>query len=790
MLTAFMLTLAVATAAGPGPAAANVAVNDARLNDVCFVDAEHGWAVGDRGVIWHTDDGGRQWQPQASGVRCALSAVCFCDDQLGWAAGGFVHPFTHTSTGVLLVTRDGGKTWTPVPKLLLSAVKRLRFFDPQHGWAISCSSAMYPSGVFVTDDGGRQWRPVPGGNAADWLAGDFVNLHSGALAGRNGALGMVNRDEIEMARSERFVMPSYRQLRLTPPAYGWLVGDGGMVRMSVDRGATWQPTPGPLPIVAPLFDFAALAVRGAKCWIAGTPGTRVFHTSDGGRTWTAFATGAFVPLRAMQFVDDQHGWAVGELGTILATSDGGRTWQTQRAGGSQAALLGFFADPDDVPLELIARLGGNEGYLTAIDVIGRRDVELPAHDYVHLSHRLHEAVSLAGGSAAEMAWRFPLRQAGLAVDAKHILAAWDAVNNGRGREELQAYLVRQIRLWRPEVIVTSDLPGASRASEQSTAQNVTRASDHQQTSDELDSSLLTIVHQAVVQAVAEAADPNAFPAQIAEAGLAPWQVKKIYGMMPPGTRGGSDLATSQYAPRLGCSLADAAAEPRGLLFDHFTLSPVMIGFRLLHSVAGNEADRRDFFGGIALSPGGPARREMPPAGEGLDRRIAQRRRIVQAIIDRAEQAVASPEQLLARIDDMTRDLDDDSRARMLYQLADRYYHTGHWPLAAETFQVLAKRYPQHALAPAANLWLLQYYASGEAAWRVERGESPKRLERAEALAKEVERTRPEWFAEPAVCFPLAAAYRGLNQPRQADGLYQLQSHGSDRGACALRPRAS
>ncbi len=30
---------------------------DAQLADVAFVDRAHGWAVGDRGVIWHTTDG-------------------------------------------------------------------------------------------------------------------------------------------------------------------------------------------------------------------------------------------------------------------------------------------------------------------------------------------------------------------------------------------------------------------------------------------------------------------------------------------------------------------------------------------------------------------------------------------------------------------------------------------------------------------------------------------------------------------------------------------------------------
>jgi len=69
--------------------AADPAQNDARLHDLCFVDAQHGWAVGDRGVIWNTSDGGRVWRLQPSGVSCPLEGVWFLGEQLGWAVGGF-----------------------------------------------------------------------------------------------------------------------------------------------------------------------------------------------------------------------------------------------------------------------------------------------------------------------------------------------------------------------------------------------------------------------------------------------------------------------------------------------------------------------------------------------------------------------------------------------------------------------------------------------------------------------------------------------------------------------------
>ncbi|HYW79009.1 MAG TPA: YCF48-related protein, partial [Thermoguttaceae bacterium] len=164
-LLALMITLQIHPT---DPAASDTMRSDARLTDVCFVDLQCGWAVGDRGTIWHTDDGGRRWQLQPSGVACRLESVCFIDRQNGWAAGGFSHPYTHTSTGVLLSTNDGGQHWQTVPGLVLPSIKRLRFFNPRHGWAIGCSSAMFPAGVMTTDTGGRSWKPATGAKPADW----------------------------------------------------------------------------------------------------------------------------------------------------------------------------------------------------------------------------------------------------------------------------------------------------------------------------------------------------------------------------------------------------------------------------------------------------------------------------------------------------------------------------------------------------------------------------------------------------------------------------------------------
>ena len=747
------------------PGGTDAVAGDARLNDVCFANVQHGWAVGDRGIIWHTDDGGVHWQRQTSGVDCNLQTACFLNEELGWAAGGFAHPYTHTSTGVVLTTHDGGKTWTHNEKLLLPAVRRIGFFNPQHGWAIACRSAMFPSGVFATDDGGRSWQPLPGGNASVWTAADFLDPRHGIVAGRNGSLALVRGNELEPLRNDGVELRSIVRAKVASPSGGLLIGEGGLVQFVGLSGAAPQPA-SELPKAARHFDFAALAVRGPKCWIAGSPGTRVFHSADAGRTWSVFDTGITLPLRAMTFVDDQHGWAAGELGTILATADGGRTWQSQRAGGSQAALLALLAEADDVPLELLARLSGNEGYLSVVEVLSRRDIEIAPRDDVPLAERLHEAVVRVGGCATGQAWQFPLRQAGLRMNSRQIVEAWDRVNDGHGIEALQARIVRQIRLWRPEAIVTDD------------AQR------------EDDDPLLSLVHRAVMQAVGQAADASAMADQIAEAGLKPWRVKQVYAAMPPGSRGTSDLTTAQFMSGLGRSLAEAAAEPRGLLQDRFTLSPPTLAFRLLSGEGeAGQSERRDFLGGLGLTPGGAARRELPrPPVEQLDllQRIARKRRHVQAILDKSARTESS-EQLLAQLDELTRDLDPESAGQILYQLADQYYHSGRWQAAAETFQALVDRYPQHSLTPLALRWLVQYYASAEAAWRVQHDVSheSKRLEQAAAIGAGLERTRFDQFVEPAVRFPLAAAYRGMGQTRQAERFYQSQNRDDGRDAWAV-----
>ena len=100
---------------------------DAALADIGVRNEVLGWAVGDRGVIWHTDDAGATWKQQASPVSCHLSAVFFIDGRRGWIVGGECRPGTAGSNGIFRRTDDGGTTWTQIPRILLPRLAGVKF---------------------------------------------------------------------------------------------------------------------------------------------------------------------------------------------------------------------------------------------------------------------------------------------------------------------------------------------------------------------------------------------------------------------------------------------------------------------------------------------------------------------------------------------------------------------------------------------------------------------------------------------------------------------------------------
>lgn len=121
-------------------------------------------AVGERGIVLLSDDGGHNWQQAMVPVQTALTCVCFIDERLGWAAG---------HAGVVLHSQDGGLHWhKQIDGLSMGSMPSkaseaqgaeagsgldkplfdLFFIDALNGYAVGAYNLL-----LATQDGGKTW---------------------------------------------------------------------------------------------------------------------------------------------------------------------------------------------------------------------------------------------------------------------------------------------------------------------------------------------------------------------------------------------------------------------------------------------------------------------------------------------------------------------------------------------------------------------------------------------------------------------------------------------------------
>lgn len=136
-----------------------------------------------------------------------------------------------------------------------------------------------------------------------------------------------------------------RGLSVVSPTVVWASGTHGTVLRTVDGGEHWDVD---TIADAATLDLRAIAATSARVAHAISIGdsSRIYRTTDGGRTWTrrwsATRKGTF--LDAIQFSDAEHGVAMSDpvdgRFLVLVTSNGGESWAEIPAERLPAALQG------------------------------------------------------------------------------------------------------------------------------------------------------------------------------------------------------------------------------------------------------------------------------------------------------------------------------------------------------------------------------------------------------------------------------------------------------------------
>jgi photosystem II stability/assembly factor-like uncharacterized protein len=76
--------------------------------------------------------------------------------------------------------------------------------------------------------------------------------------------------------------------------------------------------------------YAATGIGDTHLWAAGYFGA-IYHTADGGESWSKQDSGSQKSIYDISFADELNGWAVGRRGFIIHTADGGQNWERQKS---------------------------------------------------------------------------------------------------------------------------------------------------------------------------------------------------------------------------------------------------------------------------------------------------------------------------------------------------------------------------------------------------------------------------------------------------------------------------
>ena len=258
----------------------------------------------------------QSWQPQTSGVTAGLRGICAVSARVAYAGG---------TQGTIMKTTDGGTTWRSVsPAGAADADFRdLEALTEREVFALSSGEGRL-SRLYKTTDGGQTWTLAR------------VNLEPSGF---------------------------WDAISFWDETHGILLGDPVNGRFTIlttaDAGATWKQQEGPKAEkgeAAFAASGTALFTRGTReAWFGsgGPGGGRVFHTEDGGATWSAVRT----PLRpasagagifSVAFASATRGIAAGgdytkpndTAGNIVTTQDGGKRWELPQGspGGYRSAM--------------------------------------------------------------------------------------------------------------------------------------------------------------------------------------------------------------------------------------------------------------------------------------------------------------------------------------------------------------------------------------------------------------------------------------------------------------------
>jgi photosystem II stability/assembly factor-like uncharacterized protein len=317
VLLAIALTATASPALAAGvwsvqnPTTANLVAVSCPVTGTCF-------AVGAKGTIVTTSDGGANWDAQVSGTAVNLNGVWCVSATACFAVGN-----KSGAHGIVLATTDGGTTWTAQNSGTGNNLNTVTCTDASTCWAAGVNGA-----IVRTTDGGTTWSAQKSGTSNDLTSVACPSTTTCYAAGASGTMRATTDGGATWVKQSPNTGNNLNAVSCADTSTCWTTGVGGVIRKTTNGGSTaWTK----------LNSGTTKQLKGltcpsaTTCYAAGASGT-LRGTTNGGTAWTPQSSGRTTNLNAIACDPGGPCFSVGDKGVIISTADGGTTWSPDTIG--------------------------------------------------------------------------------------------------------------------------------------------------------------------------------------------------------------------------------------------------------------------------------------------------------------------------------------------------------------------------------------------------------------------------------------------------------------------------
>ncbi len=293
------------------------------LNSIKFIDGNTGYAVGIKGTIIKTTDGGNNWYLQNSKTTEILYNVLFVNESIGIVVG---------ERGTVLRTSNGGLNWESVVTINNTKFNGIYFQNQLTGWVCGYDNNNGGYGmIYKTTDSGMSWNINYNTLGSGFYKIHFLNNNTGFAdngvyfyrttnAGSNWSwIGTLSYSlDFDFINSQNIIF-----------AGGYILGSTlhGTIRKSTNGGSNIITVIDLVDTLLQSVDF----INENTGVIVGQKG-KILKTTNIGINWTRILSPAYSNLKSIYFKDSINGMVSGDFGTLYATSNSGDNWSLKTEG--------------------------------------------------------------------------------------------------------------------------------------------------------------------------------------------------------------------------------------------------------------------------------------------------------------------------------------------------------------------------------------------------------------------------------------------------------------------------